>query len=92
MVHYYGKIENLNKWENGIIVIIMVGPFRKGEKINRTEMKQKQRNTQYTSHFTTKQIILSKGGSGNSHYNGNAETYMAVGEAMGQAMVGLLKE
>lgn len=33
---------------------------------------------------------LSKGGSGNSHYNGNAETYMAVGEAMGQAMVGLL--
>ena len=35
---------------------------------------------------------LSKGGSGNSHYNGNAETYMAVGEAMGQAMVGLLKQ
>ena len=35
---------------------------------------------------------LSKGGSGNSHYNGNAETYMAVGEAMGQAMVELLKQ
>jgi hypothetical protein len=34
---------------------------------------------------------LSKGGSGNSHYNGNAETYMDVGEAMGKAMVGLLK-
>ena len=34
---------------------------------------------------------LSKGGSGNSHYNGNAETYMQVGEAMGQAMVELLK-
>lgn len=34
---------------------------------------------------------LSKGGSGNSHYNGNAETYMAVGEAMGKAMVELLK-
>lgn len=34
---------------------------------------------------------LSKGGSGNSHYNGNAETYMDVGEAMGQAMVELLK-
>ena len=33
---------------------------------------------------------LSKGGSGNSHYNGNAETYMDVGEAMGQAMVDLL--
>lgn len=35
---------------------------------------------------------LSLGGSGNSHYNGNAETYMNVGEAMGRAMVGLLKE
>jgi hypothetical protein len=34
---------------------------------------------------------LSKGGSGNSHYNGNAETYMDVGEAMGKAMVDLLK-
>ncbi len=33
---------------------------------------------------------LSRGGSGNSHYNGNAETYMAVGEAMGKAMAGLL--
>ncbi len=35
---------------------------------------------------------LSKGGSGNSHYNGNAETYMDVGEAMGKAMVNLLKQ
>jgi hypothetical protein len=34
---------------------------------------------------------LSLGGSGNSHYNGNAETYMNVGEAMGRAMTGLLK-
>lgn len=34
---------------------------------------------------------LSLGGSGNSHYNGNAETYMNVGEAMGQAMIALLK-
>ncbi len=34
---------------------------------------------------------LSLGGSGNSHYNGNAETYMNVGEAMGKAMVSLLQ-
>jgi hypothetical protein len=34
---------------------------------------------------------LSQGGSGNSHYGGNAETYMDVGEAMGTAMVELLK-
>jgi hypothetical protein len=33
---------------------------------------------------------LSKGGSGNSHYGGNAETYMEVGQAMGQAMAELL--
>jgi hypothetical protein len=34
---------------------------------------------------------LSLGGASNSHYGGNAETYMNVGEAMGQAMVELLK-
>lgn len=33
---------------------------------------------------------LSQGGSSGGHYNGNAETYMNVGEAMGQAMVELL--
>lgn len=33
---------------------------------------------------------LSKGGSGNGHYGGNAETYMNVGMAMGEAMVRLL--
>lgn len=35
---------------------------------------------------------LSKGGSGNGHYGGNAETYMDVGEAMGRAMADLLKK
>ncbi len=34
---------------------------------------------------------LSLGGSGNGHYNGNAETYMNVGEAMGKAMADLLQ-
>ncbi len=34
---------------------------------------------------------LSMGGASNGHYNGNAETYMNVGEAMGKAMVELLK-
>lgn len=33
---------------------------------------------------------LSKGGSGNGHYNGNAQTYMDVGLAMGKAMNKLL--
>lgn len=32
---------------------------------------------------------LSKGGASNSHYGGNAETYMNVGEAMGEAMAEL---
>jgi len=35
---------------------------------------------------------LSKGGASNSHYGGNAETYMNVGEAMGRAMVELLND
>lgn len=34
---------------------------------------------------------LSMGGASNSHYGGNAETYMNVGEAMGAKMVELLK-
>ena len=34
---------------------------------------------------------LSQGGASNSHYDGNAQTYMDVGVAMGEAMVELLK-
>jgi hypothetical protein len=34
---------------------------------------------------------LCKGGASNSHYGGNAETYMNIGEAMGKAMAELLK-
>ena len=34
---------------------------------------------------------ISHGGASNGHYNGNAETYMDVGLAMGEAMVKLLK-
>jgi len=35
---------------------------------------------------------LSEGGASNGHYDGNAETYMNVGEAMGRAMVELLED
>ena len=35
---------------------------------------------------------LSKGGRGQGHYGGNAETYMDIGEAMGWAMAELLKK
>lgn len=34
---------------------------------------------------------LSQGGASNSHYNGNAQTYMDVGAAMGEAMMKLLE-
>jgi hypothetical protein len=34
---------------------------------------------------------MAQGGSGNGHYGRKAEVYMDVGEAMGQAMVELLK-
>lgn len=34
----------------------------------------------------------SMGGSSGAHYNGNAETYMNVGQAMGNAMIELLKQ
>lgn len=35
---------------------------------------------------------LSMGSSSNAHYGGNAKTYMNVGQAMGEAMVELLKD
>ncbi len=35
---------------------------------------------------------MAQGGSGNGHYGGKAEVYMDVGEAMGRAMVDLLKK
>lgn len=35
---------------------------------------------------------MAQGGSGNGHYGGKAEVYMDVGQAMGQAMLSLLKE
>ena len=35
---------------------------------------------------------LSQGGASNSHYDGNAQTYMDIGSAMGDAMVELLKK
>ncbi len=35
---------------------------------------------------------MAQGGGGNGHYGGNAEVYMDVGEALGQAMVELLKK
>jgi hypothetical protein len=34
---------------------------------------------------------MAQGGSGNAHYGGKAEVYMDVGEAMGRAMVELLR-
>jgi hypothetical protein len=33
---------------------------------------------------------LSQGGASNSHYNGNAQTYMDIGLAMGKSMLNLL--
>ena len=33
---------------------------------------------------------LNQGGASNSHYNGNAQTYMDVGLAMGTAMIKLI--
>jgi hypothetical protein len=35
---------------------------------------------------------MAQGGSGNGHYGGKAEVYMDVGEAMGKAMVELIKK
>jgi len=35
---------------------------------------------------------LAQGGASNSHYNRYAQTYMDIGLAMGEAMVGMLEQ
>jgi len=54
------------------------------------------KNGQYTDFKGNVSTVYSKplchGGASNSHYGGNAETYMDIGEAMGRAMAELLDE
>jgi hypothetical protein len=67
-----------------------------GSKGNDAEIFKAQMSVQELPQFINNTLcVYSKpfchGGASNSHYNGNAETYMDVGQAMGRAMVSLLE-
>jgi hypothetical protein len=88
---------------NAKFVLATLGQTRKGDKsnVNESNILEAQMavdgNSGKYPEFkgnvaTVYSHPLSHGGASNSHYNGNAETYMDIGEAMGQAMVGLLQK
>jgi hypothetical protein len=67
-----------------------------GAKGNDAAIFQAQMSIQDLPEFSENTVcVYSKpfchGGASNSHYNGNAETYMDVGQAMGRAMATLLQ-
>ena len=79
-------------------VLATLGEAKKGEGGNKGKITDAQlavdgkKNKEFKGNVAT---VYSNpfchGGSGNSHYDGNGETYMDVGEEMGRAMVELLK-
>jgi hypothetical protein len=83
---------------NAKFVLATLGEAKKGEGGNKGKITDAQlavdgkKNKEFKGNVATVYANpFCHGGSGNSHYNGNAETYMDVGEEMGRAMVELLK-
>lgn len=95
-------IESLRKdfkAPNAKFVCATLGQTRKGAGGPQGQILEAQLNIdgkkgKYKSHkgkvATVYSNPLSKGGSSSGHYSGNAETYMNIGQAMGQAMARLI--
>lgn len=84
---------------NAKFVLATLGEAKKGEGGNKGKVTDAQlavdgKNTkEFAGNVATVYANpFCHGGSGNSHYDGNAETYMDVGEEMTRAMVELLKD
>jgi len=80
-------------------VVATLGQTRKGATGNQGKILEAQlavdgRNSKYPEFKGNVASVYSHpfchGGTSRSHYDGNAETYMDVGETMGQAMVELM--
>jgi len=79
-------------------VLATLGEAKKGEDGNKGKITEAQLSVDGKKFKDFKGNVATvfanpfcRGGSGNSHYDGNSETYMDVGEEMGRAMVELLK-
>jgi len=99
LVHFIKQLRKDFHAPNAKFVLATLGEARKGDggnggKVLEAHLAVDGNNGQYPEFqgnvATVYSNPLSHGGSGNSHYGGNAETYMDVGEAMGRAMVGLI--
>jgi hypothetical protein len=86
---------------NSKFVLATLGEAKKGEGGNKGKVTEAQlavdgkdgKYKEFKGNVTT--VFANPychGGGGNSHYGGNCETYMDTGEAMGKAMVELLKK
>jgi hypothetical protein len=100
LVHLIKQLRKDFDAPNAKFVCATLGQTRKGAKGNEGKILEAQLavdgNTGKYPEFkgnvaTVYTHPLSRGGASNSHYGGNAETYMNVGEAMGRAAVELLK-
>ena len=101
LVHLIGTLRNDFDAPNAKFVIATLGQTEKGAKGNEGLIIDAMfavdgKSGKYPQFKDNVATVYTKplchGGASNSHYGGNAETYMDVGEAMGQAMVDLLEK
>ena len=100
LVHFIKQVRKEFNAPNAKFVLATMGESAKGSEGNGGEILKAQLAVDGTTGkypefkgnvATIYTNPMAQGGSGNSHYGGKAEVYMDVGEAMGKAMVELLK-
>lgn len=100
LVHFIKQLRKDFNAPNAKFVLATLGQTQKGDggqdgKILEAQLAVDGRSGKYPEFKGNVATVythpLSHGGASNNHYNGNAETYMDVGEAMGKAMVELLR-
>jgi hypothetical protein len=100
LVHFIKQLRKDFDAPNAKFVLATLGQTKKGDggndgKILDAQLAVDGNNGKYPEFkgnvATVYSNPLSHGGASNNHYSGNAETYMDIGEAMGRAMVELVK-
>ena len=100
LVHFIQQLRTDFNAPNAKFVLATLGQTKKGDGGNEGKILEAQlavdgssgKYPQFQGNVATVYANpLSHGGASNNHYNGNAETYMDIGQAMGRAMVELLK-
>ena len=98
LIRFINSVRKDFEAPNAKFVLATLGEAKKGEGGNKGKVTDAQlavdgkKNKELAGNVATVYANpFCHGGSGNSHYDGNAETYMDVGEEMGRAMIGLLK-